>query len=422
MDRAGATEGGSRGSVTSRGRAIIAAACCSALLAACASAATAGGKPSATGPGGTAAAAGSGAATPAAARTPAASPSELFDLMDLSGADSGLIGLGTGPLTAGYARLVASTDYGRSFTAIGPKTAAWTASDDVFFLGRQDAWYLVFNVNTLAETLYRTTDGGHTWHASTVPSHGMAAGDSDIAQFVTPSRGWLVVTIANAPAEFLYATTDGGTSWHLVASLRGQHGGAALPELGQIRFEPGGEVGWLGGGVCSGALYRTADGGRTWQRSAIAAPAGSAFGLPAGSPQALLEPVITSSGTLLLDGSTDGGARWSQVSALSGAANPGQICGLTTVSVSFPSAQVGWATAVRGTRTVVYRTTDGGRHWARLAGSWPVPAGSQQPPAIQATDATHAWLQIAGGSRVYATVDGGATWRRIDTAAIAAGS
>jgi photosystem II stability/assembly factor-like uncharacterized protein len=40
---------------------------------------------------------------------------------------------------------------------------------------------------------------------------------------------------------------------------------------------------------------------------------------------------------------------------------------------------------------------------------------------IQATDATHAWLLTAGSMRIYATADGGATWRRIDTAATTAG-
>jgi len=406
MDTAGMTAGGRR-SLTRRGKAIITAACFSVLLAACGPASTAGSGPPATGPGGTA----------------AVGPAEFLDLVDLAGPGFGLAGLGTGPQTAGYARLVASADFGRSFTAIGPRTAAWTVTDDVFFLGRQDGWYAVFNTSTLAETLYRTTDGGRTWRASAAPGHNLAAGTSDIVQFLTPARGWLTDTQVTAPAEGLYATADGGISWHLVASHQPVRGAGVLPELGQVRFEPGGTAGWLGGGLSCRALYRTGDGGRTWQRAGIPVPAGSLFGLPAGSGRSLLEPVTLASGALALYRSTDGGTRWSLVSVLPGAETAQPACGLPGVSVSFPTLQDGWAAAVRAGRTVVYRTTDGGRHWAQIASSWPFGGGG--PPIVQGIDATRAWLTTgpyAGGTQAYATVNGGATWRRIDTAATAAGS
>jgi len=292
----------------------------------------------------------------------------------------------------------------------------------VFFLDRQDGWYAVFNVNTLAETLYRTTDGGRTWRASAAPGHNLAAGTGDIVQFLTPARGWLTDTLATAPVEGLYATADGGISWHLVASLRRVRGAGVLPELGQVRFQPGGTTGWLGGGLSCRALYRTGDGGRTWQRAGIPVPAGSLFGLPAGPGRSLLEPVTLASGALAVYRSTDGGTRWSLMSVLRGAETAQPACGLPGLSVSFPTPQDGWAAAVRAGRTLVYRTTDGERHWARIATSWPFGGGG--PPIVQSIDATCAWLLTgltAGGTQAYATVNG-ATWRRIDTAATAAGS
>ena len=419
MRRAGRAAGG-RASAVPRGRAIITAACLGALLAGCGPAPTAGRGPSAPAPGG-APAAGPAASTGTPARTPAAGPAEFPDLIDLAGPGFGLAGLGTGPQTGASARLVASANFGRSFTAIGPRTAAWTVTDDVFFLGRQHGWYAVFNVNTLAETLYRTTDGGRTWHAFAAPGHNEADGSRDIVQFLTPARGWLTSTSATAPAEGLYATADGGTSWHLVASLQPAPGAGHLPELGQVTFEPGGTTGWLGGGICSRALYQTRDGGRTWRQAGIPAPAGAQFGLPASWGRTVLEPVTLPSGTLILDRSTDGGTRWSQISALPGAATVRSAC-IPAVSVSFPSPHDGWATAARTGRTVIYRTTDGGRHWAKIASSWPVPPDTGTQPVIQSTDTAHAWLLTAGNRQFYATASAGTTWRRIDPAAIAAGS
>jgi len=418
---AGSGTRGRGGSGASPGRALIIAGCVSVMLAGCGATDTAGDGTAATRP---------AAATPVPTAQPVDSD-EYLDLMDLAGSGFGLAGLGTGGQGTAPALLVASTDFGRSFTAIGPPTAAGTISDDVFFIGRQDGWYAVFNVASTDETLYRTTDGGRTWSAFAAPGHVVAdSGTRDAVQFLTPESGWLTDTEDTAPEEALYATTDGGARWRPVASVGGHlHAPGVLPELGQVQFQPGGTVGWLGGGVCSRALYRTNDGGLAWQHSGITAPAGAAFGLPTGSGQTLLEPVTLANGSLVLYRTTDDGTRWSEVSALpgtadgtpDGGASGAAGCVASTVSVSFPSAQDGWAAAAHGSRVVAYRTTDGGLHWERIRATLPGLAGTQLPPVIKAIDVTSAWLLTPGG-QLYATVNGGATWRRIDPAATAAGS
>ena len=317
MDKAGSTKdagsrtGGSRGPGGSRGWALITAACVIVLLAGCGESATTGEGMAATGPAATGPVVSAAVAATAVTTARAVNPDEHLDMVDLAGAGFGLVGLGTGGQGTGRARLVASADFGRSFTAIGPQTAAATVTDDVFFLSRQDGWYAVFNVLTGDETVYRTTDGGRTWSASAAPEHVFAGLDTgDLLQFLTPDRGWLTDTQGTGPGETLYATTDGGERWRLVASTDGNsHGPGVLPDLGQVRFEPGGKVGWLGGGMCSQALYRTVDGGRVWQRSGIPALAGAAFGLPESFGQTLLEPVTLGNGTLVLYRSTDGGTR-----------------------------------------------------------------------------------------------------------------
>jgi photosystem II stability/assembly factor-like uncharacterized protein len=410
------TEDGSIRATARRGAVLTFAACLSVLAAACGSPAKVTGGVRATAPAGRPAASEATAAARLAASARAAARTEQVDLIDLAAARLGLVGLGTGGPAAGTARLVASADFGRSFTSIGPSTAAGTISDGVFFLNREDGWFPVYNVNTAAETLYRTRNGGHSWRASGAPGHVGAPGSHDTVQFITPAHGWLLDIEPTGPVESLFVTTDGGAHWRTVARARPGHGPGVLPGLGQIQFGPGG-AGWLGGGPFSRALYRTGDGGRTWRRARIPAPSGSEFGLPAVFGRTLIEPVTTGR-ALTLYRSSDGGTRWRKVSVLPGAT--GGSCAAGQLSVSFPAPQSGWATAVLARRTVVYRTTDGGLHWAKAGISWPVPPNGCEPPVIQATDAGHAWLLTAGNRQVYATTTGGTAWYRIDTAAIAA--
>ncbi len=359
------------------------------------------------------------AKAPVSPETPSApsASTESVDLIDLVGPGLGLVGLGTNAQGNGSARLVISADNGRSFTAIGPATTAGTVTDDVFFRNREDGWFVAYNTATTADTLYRTTNDGRSWQSYSAPGHVQAAGSQDTVQFVSATHGWLLLLEPTGPVESLEVTTDGGASWQAVASLRPSAGEGLLPEFGLVQFAANG-TGWLGGGQYSRAVYRTADGGRTWQRVSIPAPAGSLPGLPAAFGTTLLEPVVTGT-SLTLYRSTDGGTRWSRVSVLPGInASPG--CSLGLDSVSLPTAQAGWVATVQGSRTVVYRSTDGGLHWTRLATSWPVPPDSCEEPVIQATDALHAWVLTAGSDRIYATSTGGATWSRIDTTALAA--
>jgi photosystem II stability/assembly factor-like uncharacterized protein len=410
------TAGGRARPTARRGVVVALAACVGVLVAACGSAARAPGAGPASAPAGGRAGSGAATATRPAANAPAVTSPGWVGVMDLAAPGLGLVALGTGAQAGGSARLASSADYGRSFRTIGPVTAAWTSPDSVFFLGRQDGWFAVFNVSTTAETMYRTTDGGHTWRAFGAPGHVLAAGSQDTVQFITPSYGWLLDVQPTGPLESLYVTTDGGASWRAVASSHPEPGQGVLPELGQVRFGPG-LAGWLGGGMFSRSLYRTGNGGRTWQPAEIPAPPGSVFGLPAVFGRTLIEPV-TDGRALTLYRSTDGGTHWRKLSALPDATGGG--CAAGQVSVSFPTPRSGWAAAVLAARTVVYRTTDGGLSWTRTGTSWPVPPDSCEPPAIQATDAAHAWLLTAGSMRIYATTSGGTAWRRIDSAAMAA--
>lgn len=124
--------------------------------------------------------------------------------------------------------------------------------------------------------MYRTTDGGRTWrvtHADDTPGiffDGMAFWDgrNGIA-FSDPVGGsWVVIT-----------TSDGGQTWSRVpasalpAPLPGE---AAVAASGRaIAVAAPGDA-WIGtGGGASARVLRTRDRGRTWEASAVPIPSGN---------------------------------------------------------------------------------------------------------------------------------------------------
>jgi photosystem II stability/assembly factor-like uncharacterized protein len=140
-----------------------------------------------------------------------------------------------------------------------------------------------------------------------------------------------------------------------------------------------------------GALFRSADGGKTWTASslalvspALAFPAAGAAFLAAGA----------ASGAARVLKSTDGGATWS--ASLSGT-------GYAITRLAFASASVGWAAgATSGASPVLYATTDGGATWTALTAP-----GTLAPLALARTSALGLWGAADG---VYRSTDGGATW------------
>ncbi|SIS80713.1 WD40/YVTN/BNR-like repeat-containing protein [Alicyclobacillus vulcanalis] len=120
--------------------------------------------------------------------------------------------------------------------------------------------------------MYQTADGGHTWKAAPLPSlpkdeiatYGPGGAHAVAAVFDSPSMWSLVALSGNA--AHVWITKDGGRHWR-AASL-------SLP-AGAVQFAAGqwmaGRLGWMlfegsgYGGVAAKYLYRTDNGGNSWQ-------------------------------------------------------------------------------------------------------------------------------------------------------------
>jgi photosystem II stability/assembly factor-like uncharacterized protein len=226
--------------------------------------------------------------------------------------------------------------------------------------------------------LLRTTDGARTWRNVMPPGAGHPA---ELATaFLSASQAW-IATASSQDYEIstivVYRTGDGGRSWQ----------SSTLPVLGGV--EPGQRLtvsdprhGWLlinegvGAGQNPYVLVRTSDGGRHWSVA----------------------------------------ARYDSTRRTRGSF-PGCDC---TDALTFRSASTGWATGNPFAYPFLlwlYRTTDGGRTWTRQAPAAPrgFTHADTYPPRLLGRGLGILPVQLYGrrgahSFELYVTHDGGAHW------------
>jgi photosystem II stability/assembly factor-like uncharacterized protein len=121
-------------------------------------------------------------------------------------------------------------------------------------------------------TLWHTTDGGQTWHATpfqvSKPEE-ISVGGAIFLDFIDSQRGWVVISLpssSNFSLGRLFRTSDGGATWTELTIPLGQ----------PVRFITP-NVGWVAGGPGGNELYVTRDGGATWEPQEVV-PQGSTVG------------------------------------------------------------------------------------------------------------------------------------------------
>jgi len=189
--------------------------------------------------------------------------------------------------------------------------------------------------------LIETEDGGHTWKDRTAALAGASAGIFDRIQFFSPTEGFLF-------GRQLLATKDAGKTWSAVGSewmqVSAFNSCFTSPRLGWVLHEDN--------------LWRTEDGGITWQATGAA----NALSDDERIQTRLQHPsfqdehfgwVLSGWGKILR--TQDGGLSWKALDGVRRAR-------VTQLIVVDPSHA--WVLAERGEDgTQILRTTDGGRSW-----------------------------------------------------------
>jgi len=189
-----------------------------------------------------------------------------IDQFDFLNADTGWVLLGN--------QLFWTSNSGQTWNEIGPFIPAEATVQDVEFINSNTGWVLWMMLNTDGSssiTIAHTANHGTDWEITT-PSLFEAgeilaySGNAAMGWFDT-QNGWIAVkqfSGSNFSLGTLFTTSDSGNTW-----LRSK-----LPIADQITFSDP-YSGWAIGGPTGNQIFKTRDGGTTWQSVNLVSPSNS---------------------------------------------------------------------------------------------------------------------------------------------------
>ena len=263
---------------------------------------------------------------------------------------------------------------------VGPFRAGWATAvagggggSDIFYLGAAGGG------------VWKTDDAGRTWRSVFdgvgSASVGAIAVSPSNANVVYAGMGQVTTRYDIAAGDGVYRSDDAGRTWRHLGLAMSRH-------VGAIRIHPQDpDTAWvaaLGSAFGPGAergVYRTTDGGRTWQRSLFVSE-------NSGAVDIAVDPS---------DPNTVFASVW-------------QVRYRPWLNYFTPDT---------GPESGVYKSTDGGVTWRRIeGGGWPAgELGRIGLAASHRPQGTRLWALVDAGSGggLYRSDDAGATWQQVNS-------
>jgi len=278
--------------------------------------------------------------------------------------------------------------------------------------------------------VWQSSDGGQTWstqwHSQDILNIGSLALDPNDPQTIYCGTGEADLSADSYPGVGLFRSTDGGATWHVLASpsangIPRRIGAIAVDPFDAKHIKLGG-VGYnevSASGNDFGGLYTSHDGGITWTREQFVS-SGNYWGHAVvfhPTTQGTVYATVTEQGSKSgIWRSSDEGASWQQLTA--GLPDPASF-GRTSLAISPSSPAILYALArdensgssdsVLG----VFRSADGGDTWTNVAGNEFANERQMSYGNTIAVHPTDANTVICGGVDLHLTTDGGTTWNQV---------
>lgn len=303
------------------------------------------------------------------------------------------------------------------FTRIGNTPTRSGPRSNLQFINEKQGWIL-------QETnLWQTQDGGKSWELVYQMQENVSRFLNEF-RFTNANDGWAKFSF------YLYKTADGGRSWARVVTPMDDSNGS----LWTFQLDSNGETGWIAGGMfqsmklgdpcmnnatgslpdgsyacLNGAVFRTNDGGASWQRQNIPQFVGRFMSIRFTDADH-----VWVAGDAGVFHTTNGGLTWNSDKFRRECEDYYELPDRYPASTFFVDNRNGWLVLSSGQ---IARSSDGGKTWCDLFEPetlWPYDRNYVGPwrqfHAIHFRDANYG-IGLGNDKLVYETLDGGATWR-----------